>query len=191
LTGTSHFNDLERGLPGISRALLSSRLVQLQHAGVITKQLGESGRQSTAYRLTPSGMELFPVLNALRTWGEVWAFGDPTLDELDPVLLMWWMRGRANAELLPARRIVAQFDFHGAATVSFWLVMTRADVTLCLSNPGFDVNVLVDADLATFYRLWGGRLSYSDALHTFGVRVDGIPRLVRAFPQWFGWSAAN
>ena len=26
LTGTTHFNDLERGLPGISRALLASRL---------------------------------------------------------------------------------------------------------------------------------------------------------------------
>ena len=69
--------------------------------------------------------------------------------------------------------------------------MTRADVALCLTDPGFDVNVLVDADLATFYRLWGGRISYAEALRTHGVRVDGLPRFVRAFPQWFGWSAAS
>lgn len=30
LMGTRHFNELERGLPGISRALLSSRLRHLQ-----------------------------------------------------------------------------------------------------------------------------------------------------------------
>jgi DNA-binding HxlR family transcriptional regulator len=190
LTGTSHFNDLERGLPGISRALLASRLRQLQRAGVVEKRLTGSGRQSTAYQLTPAGLELLPVVSALRTWGEAWAFGDPTPNELDPVLLMWWMRSRVDIERLPERRVVAQFDFHGAAIISFWLVLTRGDVTLCLTDPGYEVNLLITADLADFYRLWVERISYSDALQTHDVRVEGVPRLARAFPQWFGWSAA-
>lgn len=189
LYGTRHFNELERGLPGISRALLAARLRQLQRAGLIDKRLTGAGRATTEYQLTQAGMELFTVVNSLRAWGETWAFGDPTPDELDPVLLMWWMRSRADATQLPARRVVAQFDFHGAATVSFWLILTREDVTLCLTDPGYEVNLLITADLAAFYKLWGGRLGYSEAINTGVVRVEGIPSLVRSFPQWFGWSA--
>jgi DNA-binding HxlR family transcriptional regulator len=190
LFGTRHFNDLERGLPGISRALLASRLRQLHRARLVDKQLTAAGRSTTEYRLTQAGRELFPVINSLRSWGEVWAFGDPTPDELDPVLLMWWMRNRAEVERLPDQRVVAQFDFYGAATVSFWLILTKSDVTLCLTDPGYEINLLVTADLAAFYILWGGRISYQDALTTGVVRVEGIPKLTRAFPQWFGWTDA-
>lgn len=190
LLGTGHFNDLERGLPGISRALLASRLRQLQRAGLVEKRLTAAGRSTTEYRLTQAGQELFPVLNSLRAWGEVWAFGDPTPDELDPVLLMWWMRNRAEVDRLPERRVVAQFDFSGAATVSFWLILSRDDVTLCLTDPGYEVNLLVTADLASFFKLWGGRMSYQEALSNGAVHIEGAPSLARTFPQWFGWSAA-
>ena len=44
LTGTTQFNDLERGLPGISRGLLARRLRQLQEAGIIDKLHNASGR---------------------------------------------------------------------------------------------------------------------------------------------------
>ncbi|MFW6042705.1 MAG: winged helix-turn-helix transcriptional regulator [Chloroflexota bacterium] len=37
LTGTRYFNDLARGLPGISRGLLSGRLERLEEAGNIKK----------------------------------------------------------------------------------------------------------------------------------------------------------
>src|SRR5689334_17342900 len=96
LTGTRHFNDLERGLPRISRALLASRLRQLRQAGVIDKQLTGAGRKTTEYQLTQAGQELFGVIMALRGWGEKWAFGDPTPDQLDPVLLMWWLHNRVD-----------------------------------------------------------------------------------------------
>jgi DNA-binding HxlR family transcriptional regulator len=187
LTGVSHFNELERGLPGISRAVLANRLQRLCRAGVIEKLVNESGRQTTTYRLTLAGQGLSGVIGALWVWGEVWAFGDPALDELDPVLLMWWMRRRVEVDLLPARRVVAQFDFYGAATLSFWLILTRADVTLCLTDPGYEVQVSVLADLATLYRVWGQRISYRQALAMGSVRVEGQTSLVRAFPRWFGW----
>jgi DNA-binding HxlR family transcriptional regulator len=58
LGGTKHFNDLERGLPGISRAILASRLRQLQQAGILEKRLNAPGRQTTEYRLTQAGQEL-------------------------------------------------------------------------------------------------------------------------------------
>lgn len=190
LLGTRHFNELERGLPGISRALLASRLRHLQDAGVIEKLLVSSGRATTEYQLTPAGTQLMTVIGSLHAWGQQWAFGEPTADELDPVLLMWWLHKRVKVARLPNRRVVAQFDFSGAATVSFWLLLSRQDVTLCLTDPGYDVNLLVTADLATFYRLWGGRIRYVEALEKYGVTVDGIPSLARAFPRWLGWDIA-
>ena len=192
LMGSGHFNEIERGLPGISRALLAGRLRQLRRAGLVERQLSSPGRQTTAYRLTQAGQDLFGVIGALRAWGEAWAFGDPTPDELDPVLLMWWLRKRVEVDRLPDGRLVAQFDFHGydrqgSTSVSFWLILTRADVTLCLTDPGYEVHVRCDADLATLYRVWGERISYREALASGGVRVDGPRTLVRAFPLWFGW----
>jgi len=190
LLGTGHLNELERGLPGISRALLAGR--QLQRAGLVERLLSSPGRQTTAYRLTQAGQELFGVIGALRAWGEAWAFGDPTPDELDPVLLMWWLRKRVEVDRLPDGRLVAQFDFHGrdgqnSTSVSFWLVLTRADVTLCLTDPGYEIRVRITADLATLYRVWGERISYREALASGRVRVDGSRTLARAFPLWFGW----
>ena len=191
LTGTRHFNGLERGLPRISRALLASRLRQLQRAGVIEKRLNGSGRKTTEYELTQAGQELFHVIMSLRAWGETWAFGDPTPEELDPILLMWWLHNRVNVGQLPDHRVVVQFDFHGAVTVTFWLILTKDDVSLCLTDPGFEINVLVTAELAAFFKLWGGRISYHEALNKYDVSVEGVPSLVRTFPQRFGWSAVS
>jgi DNA-binding HxlR family transcriptional regulator len=193
LIGTKHFNELERGLPGISRALLATRMRQLQHAGVIEKRLDGSGRNSTEYQLTQAGQELLNVIIALQVWGEAWAFGDPTPEELDPVLLMWWMRNRVQMAQLPDHRVVVQFDFYGfeyrgKTTVSFWLILAKEDVTICLTDPGYEINVLVTADLATLYKVQGGRIRYQDAINGCGVRVEGISSLIRAFPNWFGWN---
>jgi DNA-binding HxlR family transcriptional regulator len=191
LTGVSHFNDLERGLPGISRALLSKRLLQLQRAGVIEKRLHAERRQSTEYALTQAGQELGGVIAALTVWGESWAFAEPEPEELDPVLLLWWLRGDVQTENLPQSRVVVEFDFLLGRKAHFWLVMTPADVTLCLTDPGYEIDVLVTAHLATFYKLWWGQITYSQALRERGVMIEGRPRLVRGFPGWFSWGAAQ
>lgn len=191
LGGVSHFNDLERGLPGISRALLSKRLRELQRSGVVEKRLHAARRQSTEYVLTQAGHELEGVIGALTVWGEAWAFAEPKPEELDPVLLMWWLRGDVRREKLPQARLVVQVDFQVDRRASFWLVMTIADVTLCLTDPGYEVDVRVTADLATFYRLWWGQISYSQAIRDNGLVIEGKTRLVREFPDWFNWSAAQ
>ncbi|MEP7292613.1 MAG: transcriptional regulator, partial [Chloroflexota bacterium] len=154
------------------------------------KRLNDAGRQTTAYQLTQAGQELGGVIGALWVWGEAWAFGDPTPEELDPVLLMWWMRNRVQMDQLPEERVVVQYDFHGATAVAFWLILTRGDVTLCLTDPGYEIDVLVTADLADFFKLWGGRIRYHEALNDYDIEVEGTPSLMRAFPHWFGWGAA-
>jgi len=120
LSGMKHFNDLERGLPGISRGLLSERLRRLEHAGVLVKVSRGRGRK-TEYRLTPAGAELHDVINALMVWGARWAFDEPTEEQLDPVLLMWWMRNRIREDQLPPEQVVIEFNFAHHKTETYWL----------------------------------------------------------------------
>jgi len=190
LTGTTHFNDLERGLPGISRALLADRLRLLQRMGIVEKQEQRNGRRRTAYQLTPAGIELQGVMQALLVWGAQWAFEEPAPKDLDPLLLMWWMRNSVCAEQLPEQRVVIEFDFNGALVETYWLVLTRQDHSLCLTHPGFEIDVLVTADLATFFQIWLGRIELADAVRAGRVSVDAIPSLTNAFPSWFTYSLA-
>lgn len=191
LTGTTQFNDLERGLPGLSRGLLAARLRQLQAAGVVEKQFNNSGRKTTEYHLTEAGQELQTVITALLLWGTAWAFGDPSPKELDPLLLMWWIRGRVDRNELPENRVAVQFDFRGARTCTYWLILAREDVTICLNEPAYDIDLLVEADLASFFKLWLGVVDYNEAVEKGDINIEGIPQLVRAFPNWFMWSPAR
>jgi len=190
LTGACHFNDLERGLPGISRALLARRLRQLEYAGIVEKHFHHGDRRSTEYHLTAAGQALHEVIQSLLMWGTAWAFGDPTPEQLDPLLLLWWMRNRVNVHNLPEGRIIIQFDFRGAKTDTYWLILAADDVTICLTHPGYEIDVLVVADLAAFFKVWLGQIAYDEALNTRDVTVTGVPRLTRGFPTWFAWSPA-
>lgn len=190
LTGTCHFNDLERGLPGISRGLLAERLRRLQRMGLLEKVDLQDGRQRTAYYPTEAGRDLQGVIESLLLWGTQWAFEEPAEEDLDPVLLMWWLRNGVLAERLPAHRVVVRFDFTGAREERFWLVLTKEDISVCLTDPGFELNVLVTADLSAFYQIWLGRLTFTDALGDGLVEIDAIPALAEALPTWFAYSLA-
>ncbi|RPJ22916.1 MAG: transcriptional regulator [Chloroflexi bacterium] len=187
LGGKHHFNELERGLPGIPRALLAGRLRHLQRVGVLERQV-EAGSRKTRYELTQAGQELSQVIAALTHWGAKWAFGEPDTSELDPILLLWWMRDRVYTERLPRRRVVVEFAFQGPRRYTYWLVLQPADVSICLKHPGFDVDVLVRADLAALYKVWLGRMTFAEAVRDRQVELDTVPSLARNFPRWFAWS---
>lgn len=60
LTGTRHFNALERGLPGISGGLLAERLRRLQRMGVVEKlERGNSPWRTALHPLSKMGCNLF------------------------------------------------------------------------------------------------------------------------------------
>jgi len=187
LADVRHFNELERGLPRMSRSLLAERLRRLAQAGVLERR-GAARGKPTEYRLTAAGRELQQIIDQLGEWGARWAFGPPRPDELDPIILLWWMRRRVAADRIARPRVVIQFDFRRAPQRSYWLVIEPADVSVCLKHPGFDVDVIVTAEIMTFYQVWLGRLSLPDAVRKSLVRLDGAPADIRAFPGWFTWS---
>jgi len=187
LAGVDHFNALDRGLPGISRALLVERLRRLEGMGVVARHSSSAGR-AVEYSLTPAGRQLQVIIDALGKWGARWAFGDPRPSELDPVVLLWWMKRRVHRERLPARRVVIQFDFRGERTGSYWLVLERTDVSVCLQDPRFEIDLRVAADVDAFYRVWLGRNSLAETRRRGAVRLEGSPTMVRGFAEWFAWS---
>jgi hypothetical protein len=128
------------------------------------------------------------MIDVLGEWGARWAFGDPRPNELDPIILLWWMRRRVCFDGISRRRLVIQFEFRGAPRPRYWLLIEPSEASVCLQHPGFDIDVNVAADIAAFYRVWLGRSTLSEALRTGQVRLDGAPADVRAFPSWFAWS---
>jgi DNA-binding HxlR family transcriptional regulator len=112
LAGCHHFNEIERGLPGISRSLLVSRLRQLEDTGVVERRVSDRPKM-TLYELTPAGRDLQRVLDRLGAWAIRWVFRDPRPDEEDPVLMAWMIRRRIRKELLPPQRTVVELDFTG------------------------------------------------------------------------------
>ena len=190
--GSRRFIDLQRGVPLMSRTLLAQRLRQLESAGLVRSAAKANGR-GHEYFLTPAGEELRPVIDGLGVWGQRWARSQMSPGDLDPGLLMWDIHRRLNVERLPARRVVVLFDFRGVPkhwqhVRSFWLVIQRAEVDLCLKSPGYEVDLVVDADLATLTKVWMGDLRLGDAMRSGLVRLEGPTALVRAFPGWLALS---
>jgi DNA-binding HxlR family transcriptional regulator len=187
LAGITRFNDLERGLPGISRTLLVQRLDWLEGAGVGERVRRPDGRTSE-YHLTRAGQELQRVVDAVGTWGARWAFGDIRPSELDPLLLLWMMRRRLRQRQLPSRRIVVEFRFPGSRPEWLWLVIDRLDTSVCLKHLRFDPVVRITAELAAFYNVWLGRATIGSAMRAQQVQVDGDVAITRTFFQWLKWS---
>ncbi|WP_244788620.1 winged helix-turn-helix transcriptional regulator [Cupriavidus pauculus] len=67
--GVRRFGDFQRNL-GVARNILAGRLQKLVEAGVLQTQAASDGSAYQEYVLTPRGERLFPVVVALRQWGE-------------------------------------------------------------------------------------------------------------------------
>jgi hypothetical protein len=167
--------------------LLARRLRQLEAAGVIDCAPRARGHRG-AYRLTEAGREFRAAIDALGTWGQRWTIRVQP-QNLDARLLMWNLRRRIALDDLPTRQVVAHFRFTGVPATHrgprrFWLVLQRSGVDLCVSDPGFEVDIYVDADLATMARIWVGDTQLAEAVRAGKIHLSGLPALTRSFPTW-------
>jgi len=67
--GMRRFGEFQRSL-GVARNILSDRLRKLVDAGILTTRTASDGTAYQEYVLTEQGKSLFPVVLALRQWGE-------------------------------------------------------------------------------------------------------------------------
>ena len=72
--GVRRFEDFVERL-GISRNVLTIRLDSLVAAGILERRPYDEGRRRYDYLLTDKGRALWPVMTALRQWGDQWIYG--------------------------------------------------------------------------------------------------------------------
>lgn len=180
LCGSTRFNDLRRGVPLMSPALLSKRLKTLERVGVVE-------RKGSEYHLTQAGLELRGVVEALGVWGQRWARGDVAAKHYDASLLMWDIHRNIDVEQTPDKRVVVHFHLSGSSDKKsrFWLVLDPGSADLCLTDPGHDVDVMVQAHIRTMVDYWMGHVRFSQAMKSGDLEVTGPSRLVRQLPTWF------
>ena len=188
LCGSHRFSDLCRGVPLMSRSLLAKRLKELERAGVVERRR-VPGRDVAEYYLTPSGEELRPVIEGLGVWGQRWILSDVEEEDLDPSLLMWDIRRSLKRETLPESRAVVRFEFVDieGPRRRWWLLAGGDQGDLCMTDPGFEVDLFVAVGLRNLTRYWLGQLDWRALLST-GLDMKGPRWLQRSLPQWLGQS---
>jgi len=187
LSGSVRFNELQRGLPRMSSALLARRLRELEFAGIVERRARARG--GSEYHLTPAGRELMPVVEGMGAWAQRWLRHKMVeTDNLDPDLLMWDIRRRVAAQPRPREgRYVARFHLAGvpASRRRYWLVFEPAQIDICYKDPGFEVDLFVETSLRVLTEVWLGHLGLERALREETLRLDGAPRELAGFRSWF------
>lgn len=185
--GSQHFNELRRGLPRMSPALLSKRLRTLTRAGIVDRV--QTGNR-ISYLLTPAGKELGPIVDALGVWATRW-IPDLADEDLDPRLLMWDLHRNLDHAVLPRERTAFRFTFRDVAPPSrdWWLITHEGDADVCDFDPGLPVLATVESDLRTLTHVWRGDLGWREAMRAERIRLHGpaevrrlVPRLLKLSP---------
>ncbi|MBT8098546.1 MAG: helix-turn-helix transcriptional regulator [Gammaproteobacteria bacterium] len=184
IDGCTTFSEIQEGVPRISPSLLSTRLAELEHAGIVRRtNLKGTGRHT--YDVTQAGRDLEGIITDLAVWGQQWA-RDNELDDLDLGFLAWSMSLRINTELMPPGRTVIGFEFSGTPTDfrRFWLVNDAGKVDMCFKHPGYETDLLVRGDLRVFVETWRGFRDLRTEIESRRIRLTGAGTLRKAFPDW-------
>ena len=188
LYGTTHFNQVARNLPSISRSLLADRLRKLEHAGVVAR--ARIAANATSYALTNAGRDLQGVIDALSGWGTRWGANRADPQALDPAMAVCMMKDRMHAETMPGSPIVMEVVATGERDGRAWVVCEGQSIAMCFEPPPYDVNLWVHAPARVLYAVWLGEISMQAAIRRGDVALHGDRELVRAFAGWFGPAGA-
>jgi DNA-binding HxlR family transcriptional regulator len=179
LMGSRRFSDVQKGVPTMSRSVLVQRLKSLCDAGIVAHERGE-------YHLTEAGEELRGIVLECGNWGARWVHRKLKDADVDVGFLMWDMRRRINIPSIPREPVLVEMKFRNAPLGKgrYFLHFKIDEIDLCLTNPGFDVNLTVDTTPRAMAEVWLGMVPFALALRTGAIRIDGPRALVRAFPGW-------
>jgi DNA-binding HxlR family transcriptional regulator len=179
LCGSRRFNDIRRGIPRISRTMLSERLQELIHIGAVERSDGDHGPE---YALTEAGRELMSVIGALGVWGQKWLPRRAAADDLDVEPLLLDMQRRVRFDALPKEPIVARFEIDRRP--ARFMLLKIEEASLCTHNPGFPEPLTVRSPLSALVAWWRGDVGFA-AARRLGLSIEAPRALARAFPGWF------
>lgn len=172
LLGSTRFNDIHRGVPRMSPALLSRRLTRLVDVGLVAR-----GRRGRPWHRS---------ILSLAQWSKAWLPATLSADRSDPVLVMWDMHRRMNLDCMPDPRVVIRFEFTDQrdAKRRRWIIRDCDQIGLCISDPGYEVDIYVQTNSFTVNLAWYGDRELKHAIEAGDVELDGPQRLRDVFPSW-------
>jgi len=179
LCGSTRFNDIRRGIPRVSRTVLSERLKALILAGAVVRIDGPHGQE---YALTEAGQELAALVAALGTWGQRWLARNPAKEDVDLEPVLSDMLRRVRLKALPRNPFVVRFEIRGHRPR--FMLLKRTEASLCHQNLGFPEPVCVRAPLAALVAWWRGDRTFTEAQRT-GLEIAATKAMIRDFPTWF------
>lgn len=185
--GSSRFNEIRRGVPGISPTLLAKRLKELEVHGLI-ERVEDAATGTIEYVRTEMAVELEPIIQALGDWAYRNTTSDDALCRLDANHLMWNVRRCVLPKELPPRRNVMQFVFRekGKPNQDFWIISKPGcPVDVCFIDPGFDVDLFVISDLRAMVSAYFGHTKLQTEIDAERVELIGNPTLARTISRWF------
>lgn len=189
IAGSTRFNDLRRGVPKMSPSLLSQRLKDLEHHGIVERRPVKSEKGVFEYHLTRAGQDVRAIVEAMGFWGQKWVGSADSLDNLDPTLLMWDMRRNLNPNPLPKRRVVVEFLYPElpSSKRQWWLVIEPdGEVDLCWSDPGFGIDLYVATSLRAMTAIWMGLRTVEQERSS--MDFNGDREIQKAMQSWLGLS---
>lgn len=188
LAGSMRFNQLRRGVPRMSPALISKRLKDLEEAGIVIRRQVSRNPEVYEYSLSAAGLELKPIIEGIGVWGHRWVESRATLENLDPNLLMWDIRRNITPGPLSGSRRTIEFIFQDQpkAKKNWWLVIAPdQDVDLCSVDPGHDVDLYLVTSLRRMTEIWMGYTSIKRAISDDSLVITGDRHLRDTLDNWF------
>jgi DNA-binding HxlR family transcriptional regulator len=185
-SGSTRFNEIQRGVPGMSPGLLSKRLKEMEANGLVNKLGGSSGTRAE-YVTTPVADELEPIIRSLAEWAHRNVDCSVSLQDLDARLLMWKIRGKIDLLQMPKRKSVIQFILKDASnkTANYWLVAKPGEETdLCFTDPKFDVDLYVVSDLRALTSAFMGHSTFRSEIESGQISLSGDDGLARTLTKW-------
>ena len=182
--GATTFSAIAGGVPQMSRSMLAKRLHELEANGIVVRSPTPNGR-GAAYRLTPAGRDLAAAVDVLSAWGERWVEVRP--EHTDPGFALWvWCQVQLDRSAMPRERTVVAFTFPDQRVGNryFWLLVADGEAELCQRDPGGEPAAHVVATSRGFIDWHRGVLSWSGAVRSGAIRIQGRPSVVRSFPHW-------
>ncbi|WP_275789629.1 winged helix-turn-helix transcriptional regulator [Pararhizobium gei] len=186
-SGSSRFNEIRRGVPGMSPTLMSKRLKEMEERGLISRTENRA-TGDISYTTTIIANELEPIVHALGEWAHRNVDSEVTLENLDARLLMWNMRRKVDSAALPrSKRSVIEFTYPELSkdVQSYWLIAKPGTpVDLCSIDPGYDVDLFVSADLKAMTSAWMGLSSLNAEIERGKISLLGDAAIAASIEQW-------
>jgi DNA-binding HxlR family transcriptional regulator len=186
-SGSTRFNEIRRGVPGMSPTLMVKRLREMEAHGLITRS-ENAATGEIVYRTTETANELEPIVHALGCWAHRNIDSDVTLENLDARILMWNMRRKIDVGALPhGRRSVIKFIYPELPRDerNYWLLARPGTpVDLCLTDPGHDIDLYVTAKLKAMTSAWMGLSSLEAEIASDRITLIGDTALAASIDSW-------